>query len=93
VDCPDCLAARPGLGDLAREPGEPRRPAAPEADREEPPGWLVNLVRAAALAAEELACAAPDEHDEGCDRCAWDALYCAVPQAVKAAAERAEAVQ
>lgn len=59
-------------------------------DLADPPLWLVHLVRTAALMNEETEC---DElgHDAGddCDACAWDALYRAVPQPVKAAAERA----
>jgi hypothetical protein len=52
--------------------------------------WLVHLVRTAAMMAEETECDAPN-HDAGedCDSCAWDALYQAVPQSVKAMAERA----
>jgi hypothetical protein len=54
------------------------------------PRWLVHLVRTAAQMAEETACDEPG-HDAGddCDACAWDSLYQAVPQSVKAAVERA----
>ena len=56
--------------------------------REVPP-WLAALVRNAALMAEEIACNEDHDDNDGCDGCAWDQLYAAVPQAVKAAAERA----
>ncbi len=64
-----------------------------EIDPSVPPrDWLVHLVRAAALMAEETECEDPG-HDAGddCDACAWDALYQEVPQQVKAAVERAAA--
>lgn len=51
--------------------------------------WLAALVRNAALMAEETACNEDHDGNDGCDGCAWDQLYAAVPHPVKAAAERA----
>lgn len=61
-------------------------------DLDDMPLWLVHLVRTSALMAEETECDVPNhEAGEDCDACAWDQLYRAVPQPVKAAAERAAA--
>lgn len=59
-------------------------------DLADPPPWLVHLVRTTALMTEETECDEPGhETGDDCDACAWDGLYQAVPQPLKAAAERA----
>lgn len=57
------------------------------------PDWLVDLIHAAATAAEEMACTPDDQHAEGCDRCAWAALYQAVPQHTKTLTEQGRALR
>ncbi len=53
------------------------------------PAWLADLILAAARAAENMGCTEPAAHDEGCDACAWEALYQAVPPRMRTAAELA----
>ena len=56
---------------------------------EDIPPWLANLIRTVAEWSEETDCNGDHEVNYGCDGCAWDAMYAAVPQPFKAAAEKA----
>lgn len=59
------------------------------------PDWLIDLIHAAATSAEDMACVPAEAgiHAEGCDRCAWETLYRAVPHRTKALAEQARALR
>ncbi len=57
------------------------------------PDWLADLIHAAGSASEEMACTPAEVHDEGCDACAWEILYAAVPQRTKVLAEQASALK
>lgn len=61
---------------------------------DQPPPWLCLLVRAAATMTDETDCDEPGhDADDDCDACAWDLIYQAVPQPIKAAVERAGRVE
>jgi hypothetical protein len=52
------------------------------ADTYETPAWLRNILLAVMDQEEDAACAEGDEHEEGCDRCAWVALTNEIPHRV-----------